>query len=91
MFNTRLWVNATSPPLLKATIEKLLVVTRFEILNYCETYFDPIGFSCVWILGESHCAIHTFPEENKSYVELSSCSYEKFEEFKEKIMDSGLT
>ena len=26
---------------------------------------------------ESHFAIHTFPEENKTYIELSSCNEEK--------------
>jgi S-adenosylmethionine/arginine decarboxylase-like enzyme len=28
----------------------------------------------LYLLGESHFAIHTFPEHGKSYIELSSCN-----------------
>jgi len=32
-------------------------------------------------LSESHFAIHTFPEENKFYWELSSCIEQKYVDF----------
>jgi S-adenosylmethionine decarboxylase len=32
-------------------------------------------------LSESHFAIHTFPEEGQSYIELSSCVFEPFLKF----------
>ena len=38
-----------------------------------EHYFTPYGYTALFLLAESHFALHTFPEENKTYIELSSC------------------
>lgn len=35
----------------------------------------------LWLLAESHFAIHTFPEENKMYIEISSCVKMYFDNF----------
>jgi S-adenosylmethionine decarboxylase len=35
----------------------------------------------LFLLSESHFAIHTFPEEGQSYIELSSCVFEPFLKF----------
>lgn len=35
--------------------------------------FYPQGFTGIVIIGESHIAIHTFPEEQKAWVEFASC------------------
>ena len=40
-----------------------------------------LGYSALWLLAESHFAVHTFPEERKSYIELSSCVEDKFYKF----------
>ena len=36
--------------------------------------FYPLGFSAVIILGESHSALHTFPEYKRVWVEIATCS-----------------
>ena len=36
--------------------------------------FYPQGFSAFVILGESHTAVHTFPESGEVWVEIASCS-----------------
>lgn len=46
-----------------------------------EHHFEPQGYTAVWLLAESHCALHTFPEENKAYVELSSCNIDMYTDF----------
>lgn len=46
-----------------------------------EHYFEPQGYTCLWLLSESHFAIHTFPEANKTYIELSSCNRQMYENF----------
>ena len=46
-----------------------------------EHAFEPIGWTGIWLLAESHLAIHTFPEENKTYIEISSCNKEMYDEF----------
>ncbi len=36
--------------------------------------FEPQGFSLVYILAESHIALHSWPEEQYAYITVSSCS-----------------
>ena len=82
IFNHQFWVNITDPELLKNSFKNHLKKSNFTILKFNEHYFEQQGYTCFWLLGESHLAIHTFPESNKSYVELSSCNKEKLETFK---------
>ena len=81
MWNKSGWVLDTDPSKLKNKYAELLVISGFDILNFQEHYFEPIGYTALWLLGESHFAIHTFPEEEKSYIELSSCNEEYFNFF----------
>ena len=46
-----------------------------------EHSFQPQGYTAIWLLAESHFAIHTFPEENKTYIELSSCNRTMYHAF----------
>ncbi len=68
------WIQITEIASLKKELESLLVSSGYTIVNYAEHRFSPHGFTSVWLLAESHLALHTFPEENKSYIELSSCN-----------------
>ena len=74
IWNKNGWVKGTDPTMLKNNFSELLVLSGFDILNFQEYYFEPQGYTALWLLGESHLAIHTFPEEQKSYIELSSCN-----------------
>ncbi len=74
IYNISKWIKETDPNKLKNDYSDLLVLSGFDILNFQEHYFKPAGYTALWLLGESHLAIHTFPEENKSYIELSSCT-----------------
>lgn len=58
-------------------LERLLHEAGFTILNSIDHQFSPMGYTKLWLLGESHFAFHSFPEENVAYVELSSCVKEK--------------
>lgn len=82
MFNFRKWLKETDPKKLKSTYEALLVASGFHIESFTEKHFSPQGYTALWLLSESHFAIHTFPEENKTYIELSSCIERPFENFK---------
>ena len=81
IWNQHGWINEIDPAKLKNTFSELLGLSGFDILNFQEYYFDPIGWTGLWLLGESHLAIHTFPEDSKSYIELSSCNEEYFNFF----------
>lgn len=77
IFNYKTWISETDPIQLVVQMEQLLKAAEYTVLNKMEHHFEPQGFTAVWMLAESHLAIHTFPEGAKTYVELSSCNEEK--------------
>lgn len=85
MFNHRGWISDVSehqtsfdPHYIRNTFDDILNNSGFKVLSFVEHLFDPHGYTALWLLSESHLAIHTFPEENTFYVEMSSCVYEPF-------------
>lgn len=89
IYNLSGWIKETDPHKLKKNYSDLLGLSGFEILSFQEHYFDPIGYTALWLLGESHFAVHTFPEENKSYFELSSCNAAYYVFFKANAYPAG--
>jgi len=85
IWNNKKWIKETNPEILKELFENLLIESKFGILSFQEHYFAPQGYSAIWVISESHLAIHTFPEHNKSYIELSSCNKKKQKYFKRKL------
>jgi S-adenosylmethionine decarboxylase len=83
IFETSLWIEEIEPELLKELFSSLLKRSEFTILNFTDHHFSPYGYTALWLLGESHFAIHTFPEKQRSYIQLSSCSKEMFDTFLE--------
>jgi S-adenosylmethionine/arginine decarboxylase-like enzyme len=81
MYNWSCWVKETRADVLYARYEKLLQDSGFHIVDSCVKMFSPHGFTALFLLSESHFAIHTFPERGKSYLELSSCVQAQFEHF----------
>jgi S-adenosylmethionine decarboxylase len=35
--------------------------------------FQPQGVTVIYMLAESHCSIHTVPEENKCHIDIYHC------------------
>jgi S-adenosylmethionine decarboxylase len=85
MHNYSDWVNETNPSKLKAQYTGLLKSSGFEVLNIMEKHFKPYGYTALYLLGESHLAIHTFPEHKTTYIELSSCVQKPFYNFIKQI------
>lgn len=85
MNNLENWINNCDERYLESIFENLLEQSHFKILGKVKHQFKPFGFTCLWLLGESHFAIHTFPEENKTYIQLSSCVDMQFNEFKKNM------
>ena len=81
IFERSTWVSQTRPDILMAACEKRLLESGFKIVEKSFHFFSPQGFTAVFILAESHLAIHTFPEEGKSYIQLSSCVERYFNNF----------
>ena len=95
VFNFQKWISETKPEILKKTLTNLLDISGYTVLNHIEHTFPNGGYTCLWLLSESHLAVHTFIAESKSYIELSGCNKEMnrifreaFEElFKNKIIE----
>ena len=79
--NYNCWVKDINPVSLKEDFEAMLTNSGFGILNFIEHHFEPHGYTGLWLISESHFAIHTFPEENKTYIELSSCNRKMYKDF----------
>lgn len=78
IWNDREWIEETSPSVLKEYFRETLKSAGFNILDVLEHYFEPQGYTAIFLLSESHFAIHTFPEFGKTYIELSSCNKDYF-------------
>lgn len=74
------WVNADGIDVFNDVIEQL-DASGHTVLTSASHQFEPQGYTCLWLLAESHCAMHTYPERNVVYVQLSSCSQPKYKQF----------
>ncbi len=77
IYHVEQWLPITNPTALKATLGGFLRQSGFTIVNFTEHYFPVRGYTCVWLLAESHFAVHTFPSDQKTFVQLSSCNKSK--------------
>jgi len=68
--------------LLIENLENNNIVSLFEdaiqksgatILNYNEHIFENGGITFVFLLSESHCSVHTYPEHNSLFIDLFTC------------------
>lgn len=70
------WVNIVNKREMLSKIEKVLDFSNFQVVGYIQHSFllDEVNaITAVWLLAESHLAVHSFPEEKKTYFQLSSC------------------
>ncbi len=85
MYNYHDWIKYEDEKEFEKKCEKMLIESGFKILNRVEHYFEPMGYTGLFLLAESHFAIHSFPEEEKIYIELSSCVEQYYNLFINKI------
>ena len=87
MYNYNKWIKYEKEEIIVPKLEEMIRRSGFTIINKVEHYFEKQGYTGLWLLAESHFAIHTFPEENKIYIEISSCVKEYFDRFVKEIND----
>ncbi|QZE14905.1 S-adenosylmethionine decarboxylase [Halosquirtibacter laminarini] len=75
------WIKDIHPIELKEIFTTLLDESTFTILSFSEYAFPVEGYSAIWLLGESHLALHSFPNKETCYIELSSCNKNKMDSF----------
>lgn len=88
IFNYECWLQLIDNKQLKSRLEKIILESRFSIVNFVDYEFPIKGYTCVWVLAESHLAIHTFPDSEKFYLQISSCNKDKLNTFKRFIEKS---
>ena len=81
IWNYSEWLRETNPQKLRTLFDNALRKAGFNILCFTDHHFTPQGYTALWLLTESHNAVHTFPEFGKTYIELSSCNLEFYQEF----------
>ena len=86
IYNHSVWIGETNPEILHDVFYNLLKTSGFEVLSYTEHHFNPEGYTVLYLLGESHLALHTFPEHQQTYLELSSCVAQPFNRFVYKLL-----
>ena len=87
IWNHSQWVSETNPETLRKFYGEALKQAGFNVLSCSDHHFETQGYTALWLLSESHFAVHTFPEFGRSYIELSSCNLEYFNKFLNIIKD----
>ena len=85
IYNVRFWMDTTESSWLKTIFDRILSEVGFRVLHFKEQHFPVRGYTAFWLLAESHLAVHTFPDDKWSYVELSSCNKLKSALFQEQV------
>ena len=81
MYNYNKWIKYEKEEIIVPKLEEMIRKSGFTIIKKVEHYYEEQGYTGLWLLAESHFAIHTFPEEDKIYIEISSCVKEYFDRF----------
>jgi S-adenosylmethionine decarboxylase len=79
IYNYTNWIEETNPEVLFDLFLLKLNEAGFGVEDVIEKRFEPHGYTALFLLSESHLAIHTFPEEGQTYIELSSCVKKPFD------------
>jgi S-adenosylmethionine decarboxylase len=81
MYNYANWIDETNPTALFDLFMERLNAAGFGVQDVIEKHFEPQGYTALFLLSESHFAIHTFPEGGQTYIELTSCVKQPFDAF----------
>lgn len=63
-----------SPAALRAALEAAVAAGPFTCLQMVVVPFSPQGVTACAVVGESHLALHSWPEEGRLFVDIASCS-----------------
>lgn len=88
--NWTAWTPETKVDVLYSMMADYLQKAGFRIEGEVHRIFHPYGFTALFLLAESHFAIHTFPECGISYLELSSCVDKPFDRFLDMVERGGV-
>jgi S-adenosylmethionine decarboxylase proenzyme len=77
--------------ILRESIKNAIIDSGATIIDYTEKIFDNSGYTIVYLLSESHCSVHTYPEHNAMFTDFftcgNNCSYERYENHLKKYLE----
>src|SRR5262245_14567200 len=56
-----------------AALDAAVAAARFELLSRSVVSFSPQGVTAFAVVGESHVALHSWPEDRRLFVDVASC------------------
>ena len=68
--------------------ESIVTDLNLNVIKKLSHMFTPQGITIVYILSESHLAVHTWPELGTIHVDLVTCSMRTKEEFEKSLKHS---
>lgn len=73
-----------SPDEIKKLLDEICEKYNYTILSKTEHIFDPIGYTALYLLSESHISVHTFPEHKYISMDIYTCrTYENNDVYNE--------
>lgn len=63
----------------RSALQRITSALALNTLSETKHFFKPQGISMIFLLAESHIAIHTWPEKEFAYITLSSCAEDAFD------------
>ena len=55
--------------------DAILVKLGVTVVAHARHRFIPAGLTSLWVLAESHCALHTYPEHRYIALDLFTCGH----------------
>ena len=76
-----------SPEQIFKAINKAIIASGATILGHKDHVFLPgTGYTVSFVLSESHCALHSYPEKRSCFVDLFTCGDKcSFKAFNKKL------
>jgi S-adenosylmethionine decarboxylase len=90
IYNYRAWVSGCEIEQMLDIINKSLDHAGYTVLKFVDYKFPVKGYTSMWLLAESHMALHYFADEKKFYIELSGCCKIMNTKFNEHILEYEL-
>jgi S-adenosylmethionine decarboxylase len=68
---TAAWLD--DPDHVRMALGAAVEAGRFALLETVVHHFEPQGVTAIAVVGESHIALHSWPEEERLFVDVVSC------------------
>lgn len=81
IWNFSEWIQETNPQKIRQMFDEWLRKAGFNILCFTDHHFSPQGYTALWLLTESHFAVHTFPEFGKHILNCQAATLNSTKNF----------